>query len=55
MLPAGYPRKHYFQKSTEGLGAQGAAVDDVPALDWDRVPPDELEQYRLAREKALGR
>lgn len=38
-----------------GLGAQQGEQDDTAALDWERVPADELEAYRRAREKALGR
>lgn len=32
----------------------GPSTDEIK-LDWDRVPADELEAYRRAREKALGR
>jgi hypothetical protein len=39
-----------------GLGnAAGVVGDEAPQLNWDNVPADELEAYRRAREKALGR
>lgn len=38
-----------------GIASTLAGTDDAPALNWDNVPADELEAYRRAREKALGR
>jgi hypothetical protein len=38
-----------------GLATGATGTDDAPALDWERCNGDELEAYRLAREKALGR
>jgi hypothetical protein len=44
-------------RERSGIASTVTGVDagDVPKLDWERLDGDELEAYRRAREKAMGR